>query len=83
MSRRVVGIGLIVISVFLYGIRYLSAALLGSSMPNWSQSTFQSLLHTVGYGPSKLSVIALIVGILYLIWAEIDEFIKNKKNNCS
>lgn len=78
MSKRAAGIGLIFISAFLYGIRYLSAGLFGSNVQSWNGGLFRAMLDSVGSGPTVLSVIALIVGIIYLIWSEVDEKIKKK-----
>ena len=85
MQKRTVGIILLCISAFLYGLRYLSAAIFGSNVDSWSRSIFTDMLDYVGIGPLVLSVIALIAGIIYLISAELEssiaENIKKIKEN--
>lgn len=77
MSKRAAGIGLIAISAFLYGIRYLSAGVFGSNLQSWSPGLFNAMLNSVGNGPTTASIIALIGGVIYLVWAEIKERHKN------
>ena len=45
-----------------------------SGVSTWDESLFESGLLCVGNGLSAFSVISLLVGIAYLVWAEIDEF---------
>lgn len=80
MNRRTTGIFLLMISAFLYGVRYLSAAIFGSNVSSWNSDLFNAMLNYVGNGPKNLSIIALIVGLIYLIWAEI-EALNNKTQN--
>jgi hypothetical protein len=85
MNKRSAGIILICISAFLYGIRYVSAAIFGSNVSSWDSQLFDEMLHYVGIGPLVLSVLALIAGIVYLIIAELEssiaQHIKNIKEN--
>lgn len=85
MQRRTVGVILIGISAFLYGVRYVSAAIFGSNVTSWNRELFQSMLEHVGNGPLILSWIALIAGIGYLISAEfktsIADHVKLLKDN--
>lgn len=78
MSRRATGAVFIAISAFLYGIRYIAAALFGSTTTNWNEEMFNILLTSVGTRFNSFSLLALLVGIAYLIWAEIEEYIKKK-----
>lgn len=78
ISRRTTGTILLLISAFMYGIRYLSAAIFGSGVSSWSRDLFDAMLDYVGDGPKNLSILALIAGIIYLIWAE-TEGINRKK----
>jgi len=73
MSRRAAGMVFISIAAFLYGVKYLSAAIFGSSAPSWNEDLFEGLLDYVGNGPIVLSVISLLIGIIYLIFAEIED----------
>jgi hypothetical protein len=73
MNRRIVGAIFIFIAAFLEGVRYISAALFGSgSTSGWTQELFDILLTSVGTKLVFLSTFALIIGIVYLIWAEIE-----------
>lgn len=63
MNHRTMGIIFICISAFLYGIRYLTAAIAGIYTP-W---TFEDLLSDYGKGPLIFSIISLILGILCII----------------
>lgn len=63
MNNKTMGIIFICISAFLYGIRYLTAAIAGIYTP-W---TFEVLLSEIGKGPWIFSIISLILGILCII----------------
>ncbi len=81
MQRRTAGVIFICISAFLYGIRYLSAAIFGSNISSWDISLFRIMLHSVGNGPVILSWLALITGVGYLIFAEFESTItRNMKD---
>jgi len=82
MSKRATGIVFICIAAFLYGVRYLSAAIFGSNLPSWNKQMFQEMLESVGNGPLVLSVIALVIGVVYLLFAEFgtDMSMKIKEN---
>ncbi|MFD1412840.1 hypothetical protein [Oceanobacillus jeddahense] len=82
MSRKGTGISFIIIGIFLIFIRYLSAALIGSSFEVntiMDVPSFDELLDHVGGGLSHFAIIFIIVGILYILWAIIEDF-KSKKN---
>lgn len=64
MNHKTMGMIFICISVFLYAVRYLAAAIFGSNLTSWSKEMFDSMLTYVGKGPLVLSWISLIVGIL-------------------
>ncbi|WP_179283004.1 MULTISPECIES: hypothetical protein [Paenibacillus] len=70
MSRRTTGTLLLVIAAFLFGVRYLSAAIFGSGIASWNSDLFQEMLNYVGTAPRNWSMVALILGVFYLIWAE-------------
>ncbi|WNS45830.1 hypothetical protein [Paenibacillus sp. MMS20-IR301] len=63
MSRRTSGMIFITISALLYAIRYIS-------------ELFNNMLTYVGEEPRKLSKAALWVGIAFLVWAEVEEYIR-------
>ncbi|MEC0126570.1 hypothetical protein [Paenibacillus pabuli] len=70
MSRRTTGTLLLVIAAFLYGVRYVSAAIFGSGVTSWDSDLFQGMLNYVGTAPQSWSIAALILGLFYLVWAE-------------
>ncbi|MEH6940014.1 hypothetical protein V7056_19545 [Bacillus sp. JJ664] len=79
MRRRGLGISFITISALLISTKYLSAGIFGSSVVSWSEELFNAMLDSVGNTLSNLSILSLIIGILYLVWGEYEEFnIKNK-----
>ena len=71
MSRRITGIGLIFVSAFLYATRYLVAAVMGSSMINWDAGLFSAMLQYVGRGLVQWSLVSLVGGLIYMVWAEL------------
>lgn len=73
MSRRTTGTLLIVVSAILYSARYLSAAIFGASLANWSADLFNAMLEYVGQDLVTWSLVALVAGLVYLVWAEVDE----------
>lgn len=81
MSHRTTGTLLIVVSALLYSTRYLAAAIFGSSAPGWSADLFQAMLQYVGPGLTTWSTIALAVGIVYMIWAEVDAWRSGRREN--
>ena len=78
MSRRTTGTVLLGISALLYSTRYLSAAIFGSSLTTWNAKLFNAMLQSVGQGPVIWSIIALVAGVIYLVWAEIEAFLKSR-----
>jgi hypothetical protein len=79
MSRRTTGVIFICLAAFLFGVRYLSAAIFASNVNSWSSDLFNAMLDYVGPAPTTLSIIALVVGIIYLLWAEIEANIESLK----
>ena len=73
MSKRTTGVSLIAISSFLLAVRYLVAAVWGSSVTSYSTDLFRRMLQYTDGGLKIWSVLALIAGIAYLVWAECAE----------
>lgn len=71
MSRRTTGVAFIAISAFLYGIRFIAAAIYSEGLTSWDAVMFNTFLSYVDQGLTTTSVIALILGAAYLIWAEL------------
>ena len=72
MSRRTTGTVFLAISALLNTARYLTAAIFGSGMMSWSTENFQALLQYVGSDLVIWSAVALVFGVLYLLWAELE-----------
>jgi len=86
MNKRGAGVVFCLISAFLLaskkGIHYISAAIIGSdNNGTLGSETFRNLLSNYTQEPFSNTVIILplVVGISYLIWAEIDENIFKKR----
>lgn len=79
MTRRTTGNVLLLISALLYSTRYLCAAIFGSSLTSWSTDLFNAMLTSVGGQFVTLSIIALVAGIGYLVWAEFEAIQHSKK----
>lgn len=75
MSRRATGVAFLAISAFLFGIRFIAAAIFGSGLTSWDANMFNAFLSYVDQGLTTASVVALILGTAYLLWAEIGTFI--------
>lgn len=71
MSRRGAGMVLVWVAAFLFGVRYISASILGSESENWDQGLFVAMLGHTGSGLLVAGGAALAVGIIYIIWAEV------------
>ena len=74
MSRRTVGFGFCAIAAFFFGLRYLIAALLfvGIHPSDVNTNTLNDFLTYTGDDLIRASSLALLVGIAFLVWAEID-----------
>jgi len=73
MNKRAAGTIFCVISSFLFAVRYVAAAIYMSNLSTWSDELFSSGLEYVGTPLLTLSGISLVVGIIYLVWQEIEE----------
>jgi len=72
MSRRLTGVILCAIAAMLYAARYLTAAIYGSGQSHtWSADLFAALLRYVGSDLTIAAIVALVVGVAYLVWAEV------------
>lgn len=72
MSRRAAGVRLLAVAAILYSTRYLAAAIFGSGISSWDADLFRAMLQYVGQGPGTWSLAALVAGIIYLVWAELE-----------
>jgi hypothetical protein len=73
MSRRTAGVSFVAIAALLFTTRYCAAAIWGSGFTSWNAEHFTNLLGYVDQGLTTWSIVALVSGLIYLVWAEIDE----------
>ena len=69
MGKRTTGAIFCAIAAFLFGARYICAAILMSAAGAWDSILFGSMLAQV-WALLVLSIVALFIGVAYLIWAE-------------
>lgn len=73
MSRRTTGTILIFLSGLLYAVHFLAAAIYGSGQASWNTELFKGLLQYTDQGLTTASITALVVGVIYLVWAELSD----------
>ena len=71
MNRRGTGVVFCLIAALLFSARFISAAIWGSGVTTWSGEIFDAMYNNIGNRLTIASAISLIVGIVYLVWAEI------------
>jgi hypothetical protein len=76
MNKRGTGAVFCLIAAILFASRYITAAIFMSGVSSWSSGLFGAGLQYVGTPLNTFSIISLIVGIGYLLWAEISEMKK-------
>ncbi|MBC7324265.1 MAG: hypothetical protein H5T99_02985 [Moorella sp. (in: Bacteria)] len=79
MSRRTAGVILLAIAAFLHSTHYLAAALFGSGVTSWNTDLFQAMLRYTAPGLTLWIRIALLSGVIYLLWAEIEVWRQKNK----
>ncbi|GIO70453.1 hypothetical protein [Paenibacillus cookii] len=80
MNKRGAGISFIGIAAFLYGIRYIAAAIFGSKTTVLSDKFFNAALEYIGPSLFYLSVVSFIIGLIYLYFAEIVDSSEGNKD---
>ena len=73
MSKRTAGVMFCLIAGGLFAIRYIVAALFMSGVSSWNAMNFAAGLEYQGNGLLIFSIISLVVGIVYLVRAEIED----------
>jgi hypothetical protein len=73
MTRRGTGLGFIGISALLFATRHIAAAIFGSGTTSWNSELYLAMLGYVDQGLSTASIVALVLGGAYLLWAELSE----------
>lgn len=73
MNKRGTGAIFCLIGSLLFAARYITAAIFMSNVSSWDSMLLAEGLEYQGYGLLVFSVISLIIGAVYLVWAEIEE----------
>lgn len=73
MNKRGTGTIFCLIGSLLFAARYITTAIFMSNTTTWDATLFEASLEYQGNGLLIFSIISLIIGILYLVWAEIEE----------
>lgn len=73
MNKRGTGAIFCLIGSLLFIARYITAAIFMSNVSSWDSMLFAAGLEYQGYGLLIFSVISLVIGVIYLVWAEIEE----------
>ena len=73
MNKRGTGAIFCLIASLLFAVRYITAAIFMSNVSSWDSMLFAAGLEHQGYGLLIFSVISLIIGVIYLVWAEVEE----------
>ena len=79
MNNKGIGIMFCLIAAILTGVRYLTAAIFMSGTSTWSAELFAASLTYVGSPLMIASIVALVVGICFLIWGMIQDGKKAEK----
>ncbi len=86
MNKRAAGVAFVFIAAFLFLGRYVVAAIYMSGTSSWDAEFFSNGLEYVGTPLLILSIISLVVGCIYLFFAETehwkdDELAENEKKS--
>lgn len=73
MNKRGTGTIFCLIASLLFSARYITVAIFMSNTASWDNELFALGLEYQGNALLVFSIISLIIGITYLVWAEIDE----------
>ncbi|MTI49909.1 MAG: hypothetical protein FH761_18925 [Firmicutes bacterium] len=76
MNKRGTGVIFILIAALLYCTKFISAAIFGSGVSSWSPNLYSAMLSYIGNSLNIWSIIAIVIGIFYLIWEEKSKIIK-------
>lgn len=81
MNKRGTGVSFVAIAGLLFSSKYIAAAIFGNNVVSWDKELFQRMLSYIGSPLSTMSFWALLIGIGYIVWAEIEEIVSKKKSN--
>ncbi len=73
MSRQAIGICLLAVSAFLFGVKYLTAAVfsVGRALQGVGATQLSDWFSNIGILPTALAAISMCVGLGFLVWGEI------------
>ncbi|MBO4676224.1 MAG: hypothetical protein J5633_01630 [Oscillospiraceae bacterium] len=80
MNNKGVGVVFCLIAAILAAARYVAAAVFMSNVSSWSEELFQCGLEYVGSPLKIMAVVALIVGIVFLVLGVCQDLRKSKKD---
>ena len=75
MTKRGTGVAFMAISSFLISAKYIAAAIFGSGVASWNESLYEAMLNYVGDTLSNFSILTFILGVIYLLWAEYENWV--------
>ncbi len=70
MGKRWTGTVFCLTAVILFSARYITAAIFMSNITSWDSELFSAGLEYQGLGLLIAAIVSLIVGIIYIVWAE-------------
>jgi hypothetical protein len=73
MEKRGVGAIFCLVAAILFSTRYIAAVLFMSNVTSWNSELFASGLECVGSPLLVLSIISVLIGFGYLVWADYRE----------
>lgn len=73
MNKRGVGAVFCIIACILFSVKYITVAIFMSGVSSWGSDLFDAGLEYVGSPLTVLSIISLILGLIYLVWAEFSD----------
>ena len=73
MNNKGVGAVFCLIAALLMAAKYLAAAIFMSGVVSWSRELFRSGLEHVGPPLSIAAVIALVLGVAFLVWGIVQD----------
>lgn len=73
MNRRITGAMLCIAAAILFSARYITAAIFMSNVSSWSRELFTAALEYQGCALLVSGILSMIIGVAYLIYAELEE----------
>ena len=80
-SRRRTAVAFFLIAASLEATRYLAAAIFGSGVASWNRDLFLAMLQYVGPELRTFAIVALALGGIFLVWAELEALTARRDEN--